>query len=180
MEELPGDAQRRRAIAWATSLPEPPFSAPSPDEGALPEPVQHVLYGSRATYPLGPAQLTQLLEHARGRNEALGLTGLLCYSEGHFVQVLEGAPGPLHRVYAQIQQDPRHEQVATLSQGPGPRRWFPDWRMAYVQLRLGEFQWMMSRLEGKRYLGLVPPQRVQHAHLLTLLEAFTEPRRSAG
>jgi hypothetical protein len=57
-------------------------------------------------------------------------TGLLCYCDGYFVQLLEGPETAVLELYALIQCDPRHEQVETLHDEAGPTRWFADWRMA--------------------------------------------------
>ena len=108
MEELSDEAQRRRAIAWATALTaNTPLASQAYEQAllerfargeldidqvlqALDTQVQHVLYRSQAVRPFSSAHLTELLEASRAYNEAHDITGLLCYSAGHFVQLLEG------------------------------------------------------------------------------------------
>lgn len=143
------EAQRRRAVAWVLALTANTALAPgryerqlldryqqgelSIDEvlALLETGVYHLLYRSRATTPPTEADLQHLLEHARKRNARDGLTGLLLYSDGRYVQVLEGAEDAVWAAYARIRRDPRHTQVVTLSEGLGPARHFPDWRMAH-------------------------------------------------
>lgn len=93
--------------------------------------VYHVAYRSRAT-PLPTDELLQnLLAWSRDYNARHQITGLLLHSGGRFVQVLEGAEADVRALFARIQQDARHTQVVTLSEGPGPHRHFPNWHMEF-------------------------------------------------
>lgn len=98
---------------------------------SLDDSVYHIAYRSRSTQFPTEEALNGLLEWSRHYNAQHRITGLLLYSEGHFVQVIEGPEAEVSDLFARIQQDPRHTQVLTLSQGPGPQRYFPDWRMAF-------------------------------------------------
>ena len=50
-----------------------------------------LLYASRATAPLTAPVIDSILAKSRGKNTERGITGVLCYSEDIFLQVLEGA-----------------------------------------------------------------------------------------
>jgi hypothetical protein len=72
---------------------------------------------------------------AEENNRELGLTGFLMASGGLFYQLLEGPPEVVDQVYANILDDDRHSDVILLSSdGPLPRRAFPDWSMKTVDL----------------------------------------------
>lgn len=190
MKQEPDEAHRQRALAWALTLTEEISLAPAPDEQehleryvrgerslaqllTLSEQrVYHVLYRSQAHYPLHEAQLNDLLDEARAYNQQHDLTGLLCYGDGFFVQVLEGSEEAVQTLYAKIQHDGRHQHVRTLSQGPGPLRWFADWRMAYVHSTPLEMYWLISYLEARQQQLVVPQVPITEPHLLTLLDAF--------
>jgi CheY-like chemotaxis protein len=101
---------------------------PGTDPGGA---LHHLVYQSRATAPLGEAALARLLAQSRAHNAAHGLTGVLLYSDGRFVQLLEGAPGAVGAVFARIARDPRHTGVVTLADGPADHRLFGEWSMAY-------------------------------------------------
>lgn len=49
-------------------------------------------YKSRAAYSPSPADLEDLVHKARLRNRSLGVTGMLLYENGKFLQTLEGPP----------------------------------------------------------------------------------------
>ena len=180
-------AQRRRAVALAVALTRGTQLEPSPYErqlltrfeageltldevtDLLEQRVYQLLYHSRATAPLGEAELLQLLTWSRTYNAAHGITGLLLYSEGYFVQVLEGEEAAVTDVYAHIQRDPRHAQVRTVRQGPGPRR-FAEWSMGFGLVAPPALAQTLQAIEHPEWPFRVP--EVSDQHLLALLEAF--------
>jgi hypothetical protein len=93
------------------------------------QPVSQWLYRSRAVGAWGPQELRELLDQAQQRNARQELTGLLVFSQGCFVQWLEGAPEALDPVRESIQHDPRHTDVRTLYAPPHAQRLFPGWSM---------------------------------------------------
>lgn len=151
--QLPeSEEKRRRAIAAAVALTANTPQAPQRYERQLLaryqrgeitiEQVIHlldvsvyqVLYRSQATNLLTEKELEHLLEQARSFNVKHHLTGILLYSDGCFVQLLEGPEREVRILYARIQQDARHTQVVTVSEGPGPGRRFADWSMGLGRL----------------------------------------------
>lgn len=93
-----------------------------------------VLYVSAANGEPDDAEHAQLLAQARERNESLGVTGLLLYKDGLFMQFLEGAREDVEAVYASITRDPRHAGVRTILSGTIERRIFQNWSMAFIRL----------------------------------------------
>ena len=194
MKDLPTEAQRRRAIAWATALTTNTSLEPQAYERQLLERyalgeldleqvlqqldtrVQHVLYRSQAVHPFGEQELTALLEESRAWNQVHGITGLLCYNEGHFVQLIEGAPEQVYQLYARIQRDPRHRQVTTLSDAAEAQRFFADWQMAFVNAENHDFYWLLTYLEAREQRLVLPHTPITEPHLLTLLTAFQHVR----
>jgi hypothetical protein len=91
----------------------------------------HLIYASVATQAFGKAQLTELLQQARGTNERLGLTGMLLHSDGSFFQVLEGEPVVVDQIYQKIRLDKRHGQFTTIIKEPIAKRSFASWSMGF-------------------------------------------------
>ena len=52
--------------------------------------LRQVLYGSSAVRPMTQAEIDVILEQARRRNIETGITGILFYLDGNFLQLLEG------------------------------------------------------------------------------------------
>ena len=76
--------------------------------------------------------LFYLLAHARERNQALGLSGLLLYDRGYFFQWIEGFDEPLGKVWNSIRRDPRHTDVIVFADQPIPTRLFDQWNMRFA------------------------------------------------
>jgi hypothetical protein len=100
--------------------------------------VIQLIYRSAASAPFSERELTNLLQRARDNNAQFGLTGLLLYENGSFLQVLEGEREPLLAVYGRILKDPRHQRVTKLLEQELDKRRFGDWQMGFVSVtRLG-------------------------------------------
>ncbi len=93
-----------------------------------------LIYASAATTPLDEAELADLVERARLNNASHGVTGLLLYDQGTFLQLLEGPEGEVRPLYDKITQDPRHDKVVLLFKGEIEERGFDEWRMGFVDI----------------------------------------------
>ncbi len=80
------------------------------------------------------AELAPILESAVRRNPADGITGMLLYSGGNFLQVLEGDPAQVRLTYERICHDPRHTHITVLTEEEVAQRHFANWSMGYRQL----------------------------------------------
>jgi hypothetical protein len=93
--------------------------------------MHQLIYISQATQPLSDADLTELLHYSRQRNAEEGITGVLLYGNGRFVQVVEGEVAALADLYGRLLHDSRHHTVTRLAYGPIPGRRFTQWSMAF-------------------------------------------------
>lgn len=75
--------------------------------------------------------LAELLYVSRRNNEALGVTGLLIYAAGSFLQVLEGDDGAVEHVMSRVHRDPRHKGVIVLIDAKISAREFGNWSMGF-------------------------------------------------
>lgn len=92
------------------------------------------LYASRARQPLVPAVTDAILEQSRRNNPARGITGLLCFVDDIFVQVLEGGRDPVCDLFATIVRDERHAGVRILVYEEIGERRFGHWNMGQVNI----------------------------------------------
>jgi hypothetical protein len=93
-----------------------------------------LLYVSSARRKFGPAELAELLSVAREKNSRIGITGMLLYKAGLFLQVLEGDSDQVRGLYAKIASDDRHRACSVVMEGSIPERRFRDWSMAFRNL----------------------------------------------
>lgn len=138
--------------------------------------MHHIVYLSEAVGELNEAVLKEMLLHWRLRNEQRAITGMLLYSEGHILQVLEGERLAVESLYNHIEHDYRHTTVVKLADGPAAHREFPDWSMGFVVARPDEF----TRLAGycnPNSAGF-PAARGRHLSpaILAVLREFAQPR----
>jgi len=91
----------------------------------------HLIYISSATRAMGDADLADILEVSRRKNAERGLTGMLLYSDGSFIQVLEGARDTLHELFDRIARDARHCDITLLAEQAIRERAFGDWTMGF-------------------------------------------------
>lgn len=80
------------------------------------------------------SQLGPILESAVRHNTQDGITGMLLYSEGNFLQVLEGPIDAVKATYARICKDSRHQNASLLLEQDVPQRHFANWSMGYHRL----------------------------------------------
>jgi hypothetical protein len=92
-----------------------------------------IVYTSTASQDFTDAELKKLLMRARLRNKEAGVTGMLVFHDGTFLQALEGDMGAVTDIFTRIEKDPRHRDVAVLHRGREPKaRAFGDWSMGYA------------------------------------------------
>lgn len=93
------------------------------------------LYASRVAAPLPPLILDQILVQSHRNNPRRGITGLLCFTNDVFVQVLEGGRDEVCDLYNAIVRDERHSQVRLLAYEEITERRFGNWTMGQVDAK---------------------------------------------
>jgi hypothetical protein len=91
-------------------------------------------YASRAVAGFDPDELQAILRQSKHNNPGHGITGLLCYSGGIFMQTLEGGRPAVNQLYNRIAQDPRHTEVVLLNYEEIGERRFTGWSMGQVNM----------------------------------------------
>lgn len=94
--------------------------------------LEYLVYFSTAVGAPTIPQLEHMLMRARERNASEGVTGVLIYAEGLFVQYLEGPRTGIDRVYRHILADSLHRGVFEVLREPIESREFADWQMAFA------------------------------------------------
>jgi hypothetical protein len=83
----------------------------------------------------GSSDLTEsILAQSRSHNPAMGITGILCYGGGIFLQALEGGRTQISDLYGHIQRDSRHKDVVLLHYEEISERRFAGWTMGQVNV----------------------------------------------
>lgn len=97
-------------------------------------PIRRLLYTSSSR--LAPSELTideqvdAIARQAAARNEAAGVTGLLVFVEGQFIQILEGESDAVEEVFERICCDFQHSNLKLIDLIAVKERLFGAWHMA--------------------------------------------------
>lgn len=97
-------------------------------------PLFSLLYSSAAAYPMREEELVDLLEQSRAHNRKYGITGMLLYHNGSFMQYLEGGKDDVLALYDRIAIDNRHTGVTLYFEREIDTRHFADWSMGFANL----------------------------------------------
>ena len=90
-----------------------------------------IVYASTATKEMSDDDLLLILEKSRTFNQLNGVTGLLLYREGFFIQVLEGEENIIDTLYEKIEHDIRHYNPLLIFKRPITERHFGQWAMGF-------------------------------------------------
>ena len=93
-----------------------------------------LMYASRAVPTVNQDELVAILRKSKANNLAIGVTGVLCFSEGIFLQALEGGRSAVNQLYNRIVSDPRHSHVELLCYEEIGERRFAGWSMGQVNM----------------------------------------------
>ena len=92
-----------------------------------------LLYASRAVDTSADA-IDAILTQSRQSNPSCGITGILCYGGGIFLQAIEGGRMAVSDLYGHIQKDVRHKDVVLLHYQEISERRFGGWTMGQVNM----------------------------------------------
>lgn len=122
----------------------------------------NLLYTSSATSEADHKVLDQILQTARINNLKLGITGMLLYSQGSFVQLLEGEEGKVKETFNKISLDPRHNNVQLVIEANATNRYFPQWQMGFKFLEKSDLQQIDNHqnLDIKEYFKRSQPYKL--------------------
>ena len=93
-----------------------------------------LLYASRLVDTESTSATESILAQSRTHNPASGITGILCYGGGIFLQALEGGRMQVSELYSHIQKDTRHKNVVLLHYEEIMERRFGGWTMGQVNV----------------------------------------------
>jgi hypothetical protein len=125
-----------------------------------------IVYISTASEPFGREESGKLLRQSVRRNMEAGITGLLLYKDGCFMQALEGEERAVVWLFSKISRDPRHHHVIPLIQELIEQRYFPNSSMVFQDLNAAEFrnlpgysEFLNTPLDGELYARDIPKSK---------------------
>jgi hypothetical protein len=93
--------------------------------------IVQLIYVSTATRDLDDHEIRRVLDSSLAHNQSHEVTGMLLYSWGSFMQVLEGTESAVQETMYRIYNDPRHHGIIVMSKGKVRTREFGHWSMGF-------------------------------------------------
>ncbi len=93
-----------------------------------------LIYSSQAIAGLAYPDLKDIMEKSEKNNLPVGISGMLCYGNKKFLQILEGERKTVSETYERILKDERHENSQLIEFVEIESRLFTNWSMKVVQL----------------------------------------------
>jgi hypothetical protein len=102
------------------------------------------VYVSSAHASMTDQELADLLAVSRENNKKRGITGMLLYRGGDFMQVIEGPAASIEALLKSLARDNRHTGMIILKKTVITERQFTGWQMAFRDLNGAD----VTKLEG--------------------------------
>jgi len=93
-----------------------------------------ITYISEESAPFSVSALLELLQQCHLNNPRQGLTGLLIYGNGTFLQSIEGEAEAVKALVEKISQDQRHRGFRILRKEMATERLYGDWSTRFERL----------------------------------------------
>lgn len=128
---------------------------------------------------LNTAMFDEVEGSARTYNQQQGITGILCYGNGQFLQCIEGEKSKILTLQKSIFADKRHKNIKVLLIQAIDERQFLDWRMRLLFLE----RWLWSPATKQQasqlspYLPFAPHgwSAERTANFLQIIKSFDTP-----
>lgn len=90
-----------------------------------------LVYVSEAVEDISYTDIQNILDVSRANNAKEGITGILIFYEGYFLQLLEGPEDAVRKTLNKILLDERNYELKVLVENNGSERLFANWTMAF-------------------------------------------------
>jgi hypothetical protein len=133
--------------------------------------MHYLIYVSTAKKTMTDHELLDLLTVSRNNNAKFDITGMLLYSGGAYMQVLEGPFVAINDSYAIIEKDTRHKNLIKFIVAQSAERTFPGWSMAFATVNADKLSQLKGYIDpaSKNFLKQDNPDTI-----ITILKTFAE------
>jgi hypothetical protein len=118
------------------------------------------------------AELSELLRVSRRNNESAGITGLMLYCTGNFMQYLEGPDVAIDQLWGKILQDRRHHGAIEMFRQPAHERVFDSWSMGFGTTSASQFEELLQVARAR-----ANPAGDTSGRVVELMRAFWKDNR---
>lgn len=119
-------------------------------------------------------EIEKILDACKRNNHDSDITGVLLYSNTHFVQYLEGEYKKIIGLFDKIKEDDRHKNVVMITSGPIKERLFPSWQMGAKKFDNNNvtFETEMSTSEQEQFKSILAGNTTGENKAIGLIRKF--------
>lgn len=117
-------------------------------------------------------EIQKILDACKRNNGDIDTTGVLLYSDTHFIQYLEGEYKTILGLYDKIKQDDRHKNVVLITTGQIENRLFPSWQMGAKKINQDkiQFETSLSKEEANEFNQILGGK--ENSKAISLMQKF--------
>ena len=93
--------------------------------------IRQIVYVSSGVRVYTADEVEKIADAGRINNTEHGVTGILLYYNGNFMQLLEGDPASVAETFKRVSNDFRHSGIIKLQDSIVETRSFPDYRLGF-------------------------------------------------
>jgi hypothetical protein len=128
----------------------------------------YIIYSSYTALRFTDEELRTLLIKAREKNQRIGVTGMMLYFDGKFIQLIEGEEKTVRQLYDTIFNDSRHDRNIILREGTTENRFFAEWSMSFKSISTEE----LIAVDG--YKALQAPGGINSSEAMRLFKILAQ------
>lgn len=132
--------------------------------------LSHLVYVSSRMKHCTEEEIAKILAACQKNNQHKDITGVLLYTDSHFVQYLEGNHQEIMGLYDHIKKDDRHAKAMLISSSPIRERSFPSWQMGAKKLDQVTYHGEMSQEDQAAFESVLAGQEQQSSKAIALVK----------
>jgi hypothetical protein len=106
-----------------------------------------LIYVSSSTGAFTREKFLDLAFVMSSQNTKIGITGMLVFKDGNFMEVLEGEESAVKELFSKINVDPRHTLVSVIQEGEISAREYPSWAMTFYDPSTEKYEHVGSPIQ---------------------------------
>ncbi|MBU3621849.1 BLUF domain-containing protein [Polynucleobacter sp. CS-Odin-A6] len=108
-----------------------------------------LIYVSSSTETFTREKFLDLAFVMSSQNTKIGITGMLVFKDGNFMEVLEGEESAVKELFSKIHVDPRHTLVSVIQEGDISAREYSSWAMTFYNSATEQYEHVGSPIQWK-------------------------------
>ena len=102
--------------------------------------IYQLIYVSSSTEAFTREKFLEMAFVMSSDNTKVGITGMLVFKDGNFMEVLEGEESAVKALFSKIEQETRHTLVSVIQEGEIGTREYPSWAMTFYNPQTQEYE----------------------------------------